>query len=143
MFMGEYRHNIDAKGRMIIPARFRDELGNRFVVTRGLDGCLRTYTMAQWDAVLEQLKRLPSTKRETRMYIHMLTSKASECELDSQGRILLPAALITESGIEKECVVVGVADHVEIWAKERWDNYYDEASASFEDVAEQLTEFLI
>ena len=86
---------------MIIPARFRDELGNRFVVTRGLDGCLRTYTMAQWDAVFEQLKRLPSTKRETRMYIHMLTSKASECELDSQGRILLPAALITESGIEK------------------------------------------
>ena len=77
------------------------------------------------------------------MYIHMLTSKASECELDSQGRILLPAALITESGIEKECVVVGVADHVEIWAKERWDNYYDEASASFEDVAEQLTEFLV
>ena len=70
MFMGEYRHNIDAKGRMIIPARFRDELGNRFVVTRGLDGCLRTYTMAQWDAVFEQLKRLPSTKRETRMYIH-------------------------------------------------------------------------
>ena len=134
MFMGEYRHNIDAKGRMIIPARFRDELGNRFVVTRGLDGCLRTYTMAQWDAVFEQLKRLPSTKRETRMYIHMLTSKASECELDSQGRILLPAALITESG---------VADHVEIWAKERWDNYYDEASASFEDVAEQLTEFLV
>ena len=143
MFMGEYRHNIDAKGRMIIPARFRDELGNRFVVTRGLDGCLRTYTMAQWDAVFEQLKRLPSTTRETRMYIHMLTSKASECELDSQGRILLPAALITESGIEKECVVVGVADHVEIWAKERWDNYYDEASASFEDVAEQLTEFLV
>ena len=143
MFMGEYRHNIDAKGRMIIPARFRDELGNRFVVTRGLDGCLRTYTMAQWDAVFEQLKRLPSTKRETRMYIHMLTSKASECELDSQGRILLPAALITESGIEKECGVVGVADHVEIWAKERWDNYYDEASASFEDVAEQLTEFLV
>ena len=71
------------------------------------------------------------------------SSKASECELDSQGRILLPAALITESGIEKECVVVGVADHVEIWAKERWDNYYDEASASFEDVAEQLTEFLV
>ena len=143
MFMGEYRHNIDAKGRMIIPARFRDELGNRFVVTRGLDGCLRTYTVAQLDAVFEQLKRLPSTKRETRMYIHMLTSKASECELDSQGRILLSAALITESGIEKECVVVGVADHVEIWAKERWDNYYDEASASFEDVAEQLTEFLV
>ena len=99
--------------------------------------------MAQWDAVFEQLKRLPSTKRETRMYIHMLTSKAAECELDSQGRILLPAALITESKIEKECVVVGVADHVEIWAKERWDDYYNEASASFEDVAEQLTEFLV
>ena len=105
---------------MIIPARFRDELGDRFIITRGLDGCLRTYTIQQWEAVFEQLKKLPSTKRETRMYIHMLTS-----------------------AIEKECVVVGVADHVEIWAGERWDSYYSEASASFEDVAEQLTEFLI
>ena len=140
--MGEYRHNIDAKGRMIIPSRFREELGEHFILTRGLDGCLRTYTQDQWEAVMEQLKRLPSTKRETRMYIHMLTSKAQECDLDSQGRILLTAALIRESGIEKECVVVGVADHVEIWAKERWDSYYEEASSSFEDVAEQLTEFL-
>lgn len=141
--MGESKHNIDAKGRMIIPVRFRDDLGNRFVVTRGLDGCLRTYTMEQWDAVFEQLKRLPGTKRETRMYIHMLTSKAAECELDSQGRILIPAGLIEEAAIDKECVVVGVADHVEIWAKERWDSYYEEASSSFEDVAEQLTEFLL
>ena len=128
---------------MIIPARFRDELGDRFIITRGLDGCLRTYTIQQWEAVFEQLKKLPSTKRETRMYIHMLTSKAAGCELDSQGRVLLPSPLVKEAAIEKECVVVGVADHVEIWAGERWDSYYSEASASFEDVAEQLTEFLI
>lgn len=142
MFMGEYRHNIDTKGRIIIPARFRDELGEHFIVTRGLDGCLRTYTMEQWDAVFEQLKKLPSTKKETRMYIHMLTSKASDCEVDSQGRILIPSVLLQEASIEKECAIVGVADHVEIWSKQRWDGYYDQASTSFEDIAEQLTEFL-
>lgn len=140
--MGEYRHSLDVKGRIIIPARFRDELKENFVVTRGLDGCLTVYTQEQWQCVFEQLKKLPNTKRETRMYIHMLTSKAVECNPDGQGRILLPAALIQEAKIDKECVIVGVADHVEIWAKDRWENYYDEASSSFEDIAEQLTDFL-
>ncbi len=140
--MGEYRHNLDAKGRIIIPARFREELGERFIITRGLDGCLRTYTLSQWDEVFEKLRRLPSTKKETRMYIHMLTSKAAECETDSQGRILLTAPLIEEVGLTKECIVVGVNDHVEIWAKDRWESYYETASVSFEEVAEQLTDYL-
>lgn len=143
MFMGEYRHSLDAKGRLIIPARFRDELKENFVVTRGLDGCLTIYTQEQWMCVFEQLKKLPNTKRETRMYIHMLTSKAMECNPDNQGRILLSATLIEEAKIEKECVIVGVADHVEIWAKERWESYYAEASESFEDIAESLTDFLV
>lgn len=142
MFMGEYRHTLDAKGRIIIPAKFRDELKDNFVVTRGLDGCLTIYTQEQWECVFEQLKRLPNTKKETRMYIHMITSKATECIPDSQGRINLPNTLIEEAKIDKECVIVGVADHVEIWAKDRWENYYDEASSSFEDIAEQLTDFL-
>ena len=142
VFMGEYRHSLDSKGRIIIPSKFRDELKENFVVTRGLDGCLTIYTQAQWLEVFEQLKKLPNTKRETRMYIHMLTSKATECNPDNQGRILIPAALLKEAAIEKECVIVGVADHVEIWAKDRWESYYEEASESFEDIAEALTDFL-
>lgn len=142
MFMGEYRHTLDAKGRLIIPSRFREELKESFVVTRGLDGCLTIYTQEQWQRVFEQLRRLPNTKRETRLYIHMLTSKAIECSPDSQGRILLPSTLLEEAKIEKECVIVGVADHVEIWAKERWEDYYSEASESFEEIAEALTDFL-
>ncbi len=142
MFMGEFRHSIDAKCRLIMPAKFRDELKENFIITRGLDGCLTVYTQEQWQVVFEQLKKLPNTKRETRMYIHMLTSKAVECNPDNQGRVLLPQTLLNEAKIEKECVIVGVADHVEIWASDRWDAYYDQASSSFEDIAEQLTDFL-
>ena len=82
MFMGEYRHSLDAKNRMIIPAKFRDELGNTFVVTKGLDGCLTVYTSSQWAKIIEQLEKLPTTKKEARQYVRYLTSKASECELD-------------------------------------------------------------
>lgn len=142
MFIGEYRHNTDNKGRIIIPARFRDDLGERVVLTRGLDGCITVYTLAQWSKVLEGLQVLPTTKRESRMYIHMLTAKAAECEFDTQGRILLPQSLILEAAIEKECVVIGVVDHVEIWSSHRWDSYYADASASFESIAEQLTEYV-
>ena len=142
MFIGEYRHNTDNKGRIIIPARFRDDLGDRVVLTRGLDGCITVYTLTQWDKVLEGLRVLPTTKKESRMYIHMLTAKAAECEFDAQGRVLLPQSLIQEAAIEKECVVIGVVDHVEIWSSQRWDNYYADASASFETIAEQLTEYV-
>jgi MraZ protein len=142
MFIGEYRHNTDNKGRIIIPARFRDDLGERVVLTRGLDGCITVYTLTQWDKVLEGLRVLPTTKKESRMYIHMLTAKAAECEFDAQGRVLVPQSLIQEAAIEKECVVIGVVDHVEIWSSKRWDNYYADASASFETIAEQLTEYV-
>lgn len=142
MFMGEYRHNADAKGRIIIPARFREELGDSIVCTKGLDGCITVYTLEQWASILEGLKKLPNTKKESRMYIHMVTARAAQCDFDVQGRILLPAPLIEEAMIEKECVVIGVNDHVEIWSKVRWDEYYTKASLSFEDVAEQLTEFV-
>ncbi|NMB18001.1 MAG: division/cell wall cluster transcriptional repressor MraZ [Erysipelothrix sp.] len=141
MFMGEYQHNLDTKGRIIIPAKFRDELGDTMVVTRWLDGCLAIYTMEQWQALYEKLQTLPATKREARRFTHMIMAKASECNLDSQGRIRLPAPLIKEASLEKECVVIGVSDHVEIWNKERWDEYYEVASESFEDIAESLTEF--
>lgn len=142
MFMGEYRHNADKKGRIIIPVRFREALGESIVATKGLDGCITIYTMTQWESILEGLQKLPTTKKESRMYIHMLTARAAQCEFDSQGRILLPQALMEDAEIDKECVVIGVADHVEIWSKNRWDAYYESASENFEEVAEQLTEFI-
>lgn len=141
MFMGEYQHNIDAKGRIIIPAKFREELGSSMIVTRGLDGCLTIYTNEQWLKVVENLKKLPSTKREARMYTHMLMSKAADCELDSQGRIRIPLHLTKEASLEKNCILVGVNDHVEIWDQTRWNEYYEMASENFEDIAESLTEF--
>jgi MraZ protein len=142
MFMGEYRHNTDSKGRIIVPARFRDELGNLLILTKGLDGCITVYTPKQWERIIEQLYKLPNTKKESRMYIHMVTSKAAECEVDGAGRILIPQNLMDEAAIVKECVVLGVADHVEIWSSLRWKAYSEEASGAFESVAEELTEFI-
>lgn len=142
MFIGEYRHSRDSKGRIIIPARFREDLGDKVILARGLDGCINLYTPEQWGKLLAELQKLPSTKKETRMYIHMFTSRASECEFDAQGRVLMPQSLIQEAAIEKNCVVVGVMDHVEIWASDRWDAYYANASENFEELAEQLTEFI-
>lgn len=142
MFIGEYSHNLDAKGRIIIPSKFRDELHSSFILTRGLDGCLTIYSLEQWEKIFQKLNKLPSTKKATRQYIHMLTSKACECSLDNQGRIQIPSFLSKAVNIVKECVVVGVNDHIEIWDKATWDAYYEIASESFEEVAEELTEFL-
>ncbi|MBE6122801.1 MAG: division/cell wall cluster transcriptional repressor MraZ [Solobacterium sp.] len=142
MFMGEYRHSLDAKNRLIIPAKFRDELGSTFVVTKGLDGCLTVYTEEQWTALVHQLEQLPTTKREVRQYVRFLLSKAVECQFDSQGRIQLPQVLVDAAQIDKKCTVIGAADHIEIWSDEKWDAYESEAGESFESVAESLTEFL-
>ena len=139
MFMGEFAHNIDRKGRLIMPAKFREDLGERVVVNRGLDGCLYVYTMGQWQLVYEKLKSLPSTNKDARMYQRMMLSKAAECELDSQGRILIPAGLVQLAGLEKECVIIGVASHIEIWAKERWEKVEDVEEANFEEAAERLS----
>ena len=127
MFMGEYAHNIDKKGRIIIPAKFREELGDTLIITRGLDGCLSIYTKEQWQLIYEQLMKLPSTKKDARMFVRMMTSKAAECEIDAQGRIL----------------IIGAANHVEIWSKERWEPLDEDGDAAFEEIAENLTEFLL
>ena len=142
MFIGEYSHNLDVKGRLIIPSRFRDELHASFMLSRGLDGCLTIYSLDQWYKIFEEIEKLPFTNKDKRNYVRVLTSNASECTLDNQGRILVPSNLASSVGIKKECVVVGANDHVEIWDKEAWDNYYDEASKNFEEVAENLSNLL-
>lgn len=141
MFIGEHQHNLDSKGRIIVPVKFREELGDKMIVSRGLDGCLTIYTLEKWREVVEELNKLPTTKSESRMYKRIVLSKAELCELDTQGRIRIPSFLCEEAHLAKECVVVGVGEYVEIWDKTIRDRYYDAASERFEEIAETLTEF--
>ena len=142
MFIGEYQHNLDAKGRIVIPGKFRDELHTTFILARGLDGCLTIYSLQQWEKLFEEVNKLPTTKKAARQYIRMLTSTASECTLDSQGRTQIPSFLAKPVNITKECVIIGANDHIEIWDKDTWENYYVEASDNFEEVAENLSDLL-
>lgn len=143
MFIGEYQHNLDAKGRIIVPAKLREELGNKMIVTAGLDNNLLIYTADQFEAIASQLMKLPKTNREARKYVAHTLGKASECELDAQGRILIPTPLIEAAQLKKNCVIVGQYDHVQLWDKELWENYYQDASSKIDDIAESLTEFLV
>lgn len=142
MFIGEYQHNLDAKGRIIVPSKFREELHTTFILTRGLDGCLTIYSLKQWEKLFEEVNKLPTTKKAARAYVRMLTSTATECTLDLQGRIQIPSFLSKPVNISKECVVIGANDHIEIWDKKTWEDYYLEASDNFEDVAENLSDLL-
>ncbi|MBQ3419301.1 MAG: division/cell wall cluster transcriptional repressor MraZ [Erysipelotrichaceae bacterium] len=142
MFIGEYSHNLDAKGRIIIPSKLRNELHSSFILTRGLDNCLTIYSLEQWEKIFIEINKLPTTKKATRQYIRVLTSSACECTLDNQGRILIPTNLAEPLGIKKEVTIIGANDHIEIWDKKTWDEYIDEADKSFEDVAENLSDLL-
>ncbi|AEH53069.1 division/cell wall cluster transcriptional repressor MraZ [Weizmannia coagulans] len=141
MFMGEYRHNIDVKGRLIVPAKFREQLGDTFVITRGLDRCIFGYPADEWKQVEEKLKSLPLTKKDARAFTRFFFSGATECEWDKQGRILIPAPLLSYAKLEKECVVLGVSNRIEIWSKDLWEEYFQESEASFADIAENLIDF--
>ena len=142
MFIGEFQHNLDSKGRIVIPGKFRDELQNTFILARGLDGCLTIYSLKQWDKLFEEVNKLPTTKKAARQYIRMLTSTASDCTLDNQGRIQIPSFLSKMVNITKEVVIIGANDHIEIWDKATWDAYYLDASENFEEVAENLSDLL-
>ena len=141
MFMGEYQHSIDVKGRMIVPAKFRELLGETFVITRGLDQCIFGYPMDEWRKLEEKLKDLPMTKKDARAFARFFFSGATEVEIDKQGRINLPSTLINYANLDKECVVVGVSSKIEIWSKDAWDNYFDESAQSFNEIAENLIGF--
>lgn len=141
VFMGEYQHSIDEKGRMIIPAKFRDALGPTFVITRGLDQCLFVYPMEEWNALEQKLKSLPLMKSDARAFTRFFFSGAAECELDKQGRVNIPNNLVEYAKLEKDCVVLGVSNRVEIWSKPVWDGYYKESEDSFNEIAEKLVDF--
>lgn len=141
MLLGEYKHSIDSKGRLIVPAKFRDDLGVNFIVTRGLDGCLFGYPMEEWRELETKLKQLPLAKKETRAFTRFLYSAATECSLDKQGRINLPNTLIDHAALEKTCFVIGVSDRIEIWSEDRWTSFAEDANESFEDIAEEMIDF--
>lgn len=143
MFMGEFRHNIDAKGRLIIPSKFREQCEASVVVTRGFEGCLSLYTQAGWEEYYAKLQTLPKNKKEARSFVRMITSRASDCEFDKLGRINIPSVLREVGSLSKECVVVGVGDHVEIWDQTAWDNYYDQNKDDFDEISESLEGFEI
>lgn len=138
MLIGEYSHTIDAKGRMIVPAKFRTELGERFIVTKGFDGCLYGYSLEEWKSIEEKIKTLPLiTGKDARNFTRFFFSSAIECELDSQGRILITQNLRTHAELLKEVVVIGVSTRIEIWSKEKWESYNDEQDS--EDIAEKMS----
>ncbi|MEW8959837.1 division/cell wall cluster transcriptional repressor MraZ [Neomoorella humiferrea] len=141
MFMGEFQHTIDDKGRLIIPARFREGLGDKFVITKGLDNCLFVYPMSGWAEMEQKLRSLPFTRSDARAFVRFFFSGATECELDRQGRILLPANLREYARLEREVVIVGVASRVEIWSRALWEQYCRETADQYEALAEKIVDF--
>lgn len=136
--MGEYNHTIDTKGRLIIPSKFREVLGDEFVVTKGLDGCLFVYDNHEWSAFEEKLKALPLMNKESRKFVRFFLAGAASVEVDKQGRILIPSVLREFAELDKEVVLVGVASRIEIWSKQKWEeaSEYDD----MEEIAEHMSD---
>lgn len=138
MFMGEYHHNIDDKARIVLPSKFREELGDTFVVTRGLEGCLFIYSKEEWVNIVSKLKELPFTKKDARAFLRFFLSGAIECQTDKQGRVALPTPLVNYASLKKECVVIGVNDRLEIWSKDAFNCYFNQNIDNISDLAEDL-----
>jgi MraZ protein len=126
---------------MIVPSKFRDELGEMFIITRGLDQCLFGYPLSEWAVIEEKLKGLPLTKKDARAFTRFFFSGATESELDKQGRINIPAPLLQYAKLEKECVILGVSNRIEIWSKQIWEDYFSQSEESFAEIAENMIGF--
>ena len=137
LLMGEYHHTIDEKGRITIPSKVRYELGESFVVTRGLDHCLYVYPKQEWENIIAKYQKLPNTK-DARNFMRFFLSGAPTCEFDKQGRINIQSSLIHYAELKKECIIVGVSDHLEIWSQELWQQLLDENEENFSSMADSL-----
>lgn len=140
LFMGEHQHTLDDKGRLTIPAKFREGLGEECIVTRGLDQCLFVFPTDEWRQLEAKLKALPMTKGDARAFVRFLFSGATRVEFDKQGRMMLPQNLREYAVLEKDAVVIGVSSRVEIWSPAKWKEYTDAAQGSFEEIAEKIVE---
>ena len=140
MFMGEYKHSIDAKGRIILPADFREELTDNFVITKGLDNCLFLYTAEEWDKLSTKLRQLPLAKAEARAFVRFFFAGARQAECDRQGRFLVPANLRAHAKLQKDVVLIGISNRIEVWSKAEWDRYNEEITPSVSSIAETLVD---
>lgn len=140
MLMGEYRHNLDEKGRLIIPSKIREELGNNIIITKGFENCLVIYSEKEWVKEVSKLKSLPFTKKDARSFTRIFLSGATNEEFDKQGRIKIASPLIEYAGLTKECIIIGVNDKLEIWSKEKWDSFMNTATDNLSDLADHLFE---
>ena len=138
MFIGEYHHTIDEKNRIIIPAKFRGELGKEFIVTRGIENCLFVYSLENWAKITTKLNALPFTKKDARTFNRFFMSGATNVELDKQGRVNVTAPLVNYANIKKDCVIIGTGDRLEIWSQEAWNDFFNSTKDSMSDIAENL-----
>lgn len=138
--MGEYMHSIDTKGRVILPADFRADLGECFVITKGLDNCLFIYTTSEWEKLSEKLKQLPLAKAEARAFVRFFFAGARQMECDKQGRFLIPANLRAHAKLQKDVVLIGISNRIEVWSKAEWERYNEEITPSVSSIAETLVD---
>lgn len=139
MLIGEYEHSIDTKGRLIMPSKLKEDIGEKFVVTKGLDGCLFVYSQTEWKIFEDKLRAFPLTNKDARALIRFFLAGAMECEIDKQGRFVIPSNLREFAGLEKEVVVIGVLNKIEIWSKEKWLQYREEENNSADEIAEKMS----
>ena len=138
MFMGEYHHTIDEKGRIIIPSKFREDLGEKFIITRGIENCLFVYSLSSWEKITNKLESLPFAKKDARQFVRFFLSGATTAEFDKQGRVNVTSPLISYADLQKDCVVIGTGDRLEIWSQENWNAFFESASSNMSDIAENL-----
>lgn len=139
MLIGEYEHSLDVKGRLIMPAKLRADVGEKFIISKGLDGCLFVFSQEEWSNFEAKLKELPLTNKNARDFVRFFLSGATECELDKQGRFLIVNNLRAYAEIEKEVIIIGVGTRLEIWNKEKWDKYNSSENLSADQIAENMT----
>ena len=138
--MGEFHHNLDEKGRIIIPSKLREELGENIIVTRGLEDCLFIYSEKEWSLIVSKLKSLPFTKKDARSFTRMFLSGATATEFDKQWLIKISLPLIEYAKLDKECIIIGVNDRLELWSKEKWNAFVEESKEDLSDLADHLFE---
>ena len=139
MLIGEYEHSLDVKGRLIMPAKLREDIGENFIITKGLDGCLFGFSLSEWTNFEEKLKSLPLTNKNARDFVRFFLSGAVNVEIDKQGRFLIASNLREYASMEKEVVIIGVGTRIEFWSKENWKQYNNSDNISADELAENMT----
>ena len=139
MLIGEYEHSLDVKGRLIMPSKLREDIGEKFIITKGLDGCLFVFSQEEWVKFEEKLKTLPLSNKNARDFVRFFLSGATECEIDKQGRFLIAGILREYANMEKDVVIIGVGTRLEIWNKDKWKKYNSDENISADEIAENMT----